>query len=206
MHRHQHPLRPLRLIDHRPRIESTLKVPFAGCKSQTASTVWPAEWNVLAVMPPLSSSQRSASIAAAHPARDSGDRLTCRCSVLPGYHRKKCRFERPLADKRKTGTDPEKPLDTFGAGGFVISGPGRRVASDARLMLLMWCQLPFVSGGQCRPGRSTGGCAGFETGGIHSQEAHRYRSWLLVRVAGDFHSPALYAHFDRVLLQNRQQR
>ena len=137
---------------------------------------------------------------------DSGDRLTCRCSVLPGYHRKKCRFERPLADKRKTGTDPEKPLDTFGAGGFVISGPGRRVASDARLMLLMWCQLPFVSGGQCRPGRSTGGCAGFETGGIHSQEAHRYRSWLLVRVAGDFHSPALYAHFDRVLLQNRHQR
>ena len=65
VHRHQHPLR---LIDHRPRIESTLKVPFAGCKSQTASTVWPVEWNVLAVMPPLSSSQRSASIAAAHPA------------------------------------------------------------------------------------------------------------------------------------------
>lgn len=121
---------------------------------------------------------------------DSGDRLTCRCSVLPGYHRKKCRFERPLADKRKTGTDPVKPLDTFGDGGFVISGPGRWVASDARLMLLMWCQLPVVSGGQCRPGKSTDGCAGFETGGIHSQEA----------------APLLYAHFDRVLLQNRQQR
>ena len=68
---------------------------------------------------------------------------------LPRVPPQKCRFERPLAERRKTGTDPVKPLDTlFGAGGFVISG-----------------------GDQWRPGRSTGGCAGFETGGIHSQEA-----------------------------------
>jgi len=33
--------------------------------------------------------------------------------LCPGYHRKKCRFERPLAERRKTGTDPVKPLDTL---------------------------------------------------------------------------------------------
>lgn len=42
-------------------------------------------------------------------------------------------------------------------------GSGRRVASDARLMHLMWCRLPVVSGGQWRPGRSTGGYAVFKT-------------------------------------------
>ena len=31
----------------------------------------------------------------------------------PGHHRKKCRFERPLAERRKTGTDHMKPLDTL---------------------------------------------------------------------------------------------
>jgi len=29
-----------------------------------------------------------------------------------GCHRKKCRFERPVAERHKTGTDPVKPLDT----------------------------------------------------------------------------------------------
>ena len=72
------------------------------------------------------------------------------------------------------GTTPEMPLRAatcreaqgghrpceaagclFGAGGFVMSGVRRRVASDARLMHLMWCRLPVVSGGQWRPGRST---------------------------------------------------
>ena len=33
--------------------------------------------------------------------------------LCPGYHRKKCRFERSLAERRKTGIDPVKPLDTF---------------------------------------------------------------------------------------------
>lgn len=43
--------------------------------------------------------------------------------LCPGYHRKKCRFERPLAERRTTGTDPVKSLDTlFGDGGYVISG------------------------------------------------------------------------------------
>ena len=48
---------------------------------------------------------------------------------LPRVPPQKCRFERPLAERRKTGTDPVKPLDTlFGAGGFGIS----RVVSDGR--------------------------------------------------------------------------
>ena len=51
------------------------------------------------------------------------DRLSVLKFFAPGTtHRKKCRFERPLAERRKTGTGPVKPLDTlFGAGGFVIS-------------------------------------------------------------------------------------
>jgi len=32
---------------------------------------------------------------------------------LPRVPPQKCRFERPLAERRKTGTDPVKPLDTF---------------------------------------------------------------------------------------------
>jgi hypothetical protein len=31
---------------------------------------------------------------------------------LPRVPPQKCRFERPLAERRKTGTDPVKPLDT----------------------------------------------------------------------------------------------
>ena len=41
--------------------------------------------------------------------------------LCPGYHRKKCRFERPLAERRKTGTDPVKPLDTFSVPAASIS-------------------------------------------------------------------------------------
>ena len=41
---------------------------------------------------------------------------------LPRVPPQKCRFERPLAERRKTGIDPVKPLDTVvGAGGFVMS-------------------------------------------------------------------------------------
>ncbi len=32
---------------------------------------------------------------------------------LPRVPPQKCRFERPLAERRKTGTDLVKPLDTF---------------------------------------------------------------------------------------------
>ena len=32
---------------------------------------------------------------------------------LPRVPPQKCRFERPLAERRKTGTDPVKPLVTF---------------------------------------------------------------------------------------------
>ena len=32
---------------------------------------------------------------------------------LPRVPPQKCRFERPLAERRKTGTDSVKPLDTF---------------------------------------------------------------------------------------------
>ena len=32
---------------------------------------------------------------------------------LPRVPPQKCRFERPLAERRKTGTDPVKPLDAF---------------------------------------------------------------------------------------------
>ena len=47
---------------------------------------------------------------------------------LPRVPPQKCRFERPLAERRKTGTDPVKPLDTlFGSGGFVNSGGRPRI-------------------------------------------------------------------------------
>ncbi len=47
---------------------------------------------------------------------------------LPRVPPQKCRFERPLAERRKTGTDPAKPLDTVvGAGGFVNSGRRPRI-------------------------------------------------------------------------------
>lgn len=83
---------------------------------------------------------------------------------LPRVPPQKCRFERPLAERRKAGTDPVKPLDTFRCRRFRhVRRSGRRVASDARLMHLMWCRLPVVSGGQWRPGRSTGGYAVFKT-------------------------------------------
>ncbi len=34
---------------------------------------------------------------------------------LPRVPPQKCRFERPLAERRKAGTDPVKPLDAFSA-------------------------------------------------------------------------------------------
>ena len=77
--------------------------------------------------------------------------------------------EMPLrAATCREAQDGHRPCEAAGhlsvpAASSCLGGSGRRVASDARLMHLMWCRLPVVSGGQWRPGRSSGGCAVFET-------------------------------------------
>ncbi len=110
---------------------------------------------------------------------------------LPRVPPQKCRFERPLAERRKTGTDSVKPLDTFrcrrlrhiyqGVSNTVclrarMESPRRALSAIPTAMeatkssrlrsseSLLEC---IVTLDQCRPGRSTGGCAVFETCGIH---------------------------------------
>ncbi len=75
---------------------------------------------------------------------------------LPRVPPQKCRFERPLAERRKTGTDPVKPLDTLfgGAGGFVISGGDQWRPGGGRL-----ADVQYSKGAVFRPTMETKSCA-----------------------------------------------
>ncbi|TYQ00828.1 UNVERIFIED_ORG: hypothetical protein FNL38_11142 [Nocardia globerula] len=65
---------------------------------------------------------------------------------LPRVPPQKCRFERPLAERRKTGTDlVEAAGHLFGAGGFVLRGVRSVSAGEVYFIGRFVVAQPFVA-------------------------------------------------------------